>query len=476
MKKLLFVVVLAIAISCSKDDEPVINPDTTNETDPVNDSITYFTLKVNDLYIGDFINSSYLIINDNEGNILANTQIENSKEYVFKAKKGEEKESFTVSSFRYRNGEFSQFNLLGSYFNIKKGAVWNFNGYDPSTVIDNNGGTNGELKNFSLKIQNIEGYSKAEISSNRGPIGSSYSGTTNSIEYDPISFYENYNKFLITVHFKSEKSKYILIDNIQDQQEVIVDGSELKEFDSYIPIHLPNDGNIYNKGLMARLPSNEVYSTSSFTEIKSLETSNFGMLEDFYIHTIDVFTSNHEKNYNYRYSRTSPEKPKPVTIEYSTDFKLINNSRNAFEFTTGQKYTTKASAWSYYNTNAINNFYLYSGWIFNSNELPYQTLPKLPQEFLDLYPQFTIEDLEYEYTSFSNGSIYENFFTGVNSFDNTKTWFRESLTFENPDYNRSFKKNKDFEKMRKEFQHYNPYFSEYTIEEHSKKSLKSFFK
>ncbi|WP_109851241.1 hypothetical protein [Aquimarina sp. AU58] len=455
MKKLLFLALLAITVSCSKDDEPILNPDTDAGTESVNDSITYFTLKVNEFYIGEIVNSGYLIINDNEGNILAHTQIENNKEYVFKAKKGEEKESFTVSRFIYRNREFSQINFLKSSFNIKKGTIWDFKGYDPSSITATTKKTNERLKSFSLKIQNISGHSGAKVSSNnRGSIWSSSSETTNSINYEPISCDENQNKFLITVHFKSEKSKYFFIDNVQDQQEIIIDGSELKEFDSYIPINLPNDGNTYSKGLRANLTTEEIFETASITKIESEAASTFGILEGFYNFYIHITTSNTAKNYSYSYQnqKVSPSLEAITILPYSTDFKLINSSKNAFEFTTSQKYTTKVSRWSHQISDFNENQDRYDRWVFQSNELAYQTIPKLPQEFFDLYPHFEVENLKYEETKFLS---YKGFFTDENSSENSNTMFTESLTFSNPDYNKSFKKNKDFEEIINELQKYN---------------------
>ncbi len=451
MKKLLFLALLAIIVSCSKDDEPVINSDTNNETDPVNDSITYFTLKVNEFYIGEVVNSGYLILNDNEGNILAHTQIENNKEYIFKAKKGEEKESFTVSRFIHRNRESSQVNFLSSFFNIKKGTTWNFEGYQTSSAITNAEGANKGSKSFSLKIQNISGHNSVQISSTQGGISRSSSETSNSIDYDPITFNENQNKFLITVHFESEKSKYFFIDNVQDQQEIIVDGSELKEFDSYIPISLPNDGNTYSKDLSANLAPEERFSTTWFSQIESEVASNFGVFENFHDFEIYISTSNTAENYSYFYSRNSPTLEAVIISPYNTDFELINSSVNAFEFTGNQKYTTKRSSWSYRFNDFVEKKIRYDSWSFRSNELAYQTTPKLPQEFFDLYSHFKIENLEYEETIFSNGFTYENLFIDVNSSENGGTKFTESLTFKNPDYNnKSFKKNEDFEKIIKE--------------------------
>lgn len=451
MKKLLFLALLAIIVSCSKDDEPVINSDTNNETDPVNDSITYFTLKVNEFYIGEVVNSGYLILNDNEGNILAHTQIENNKEYVFKAKKGEEKESFTVSRFMYRNRKSSQVNFLSSFFNIKKGTTWNFEGSDTSGGVITNP---NDLKSFSLKIQNIEGYNKVSISSNNGGGSYSGSGTNNSMDYN-VSFRNNYNKFLITVHFELEKSKYILIDNVQDQQEVIVDGSELKEFDSYIPINLPNDGNAYFKDLRANLTPEEKFETTLFTKIESEAVANFGVFDNFYDFNISIYTSNTAENYSYNYTRESPTLEAVTIPPYSTDFKLISSSKNAFEFTASQKYSTKRSTWSYQISDFVEKKFRYDTWSFRSNELAYQTIPKLPQEFLELYPHFKAENLKYEETNFSKGYIHGGFFTDENSSENSNMKVIESLTFKNPDYNKSFKKNEDFEKMIKELQNYN---------------------
>ncbi|WP_062053885.1 hypothetical protein [Aquimarina longa] len=459
MKKIFLLAILIITISCSKDDDPINKPNTNNETTPVNDSITYFTLKVNDFYIGKTVNSGYLIINDNEGNILAHTQIENSKEYAFKAKKGEEKESFTVSRFIYSDQEVFQYNFLDSFFNIKKGTTWNFKGRETTSATTRK--ANNTSKKISLKIKNIDGYSTVYLSSPRGGLNYSASGTANSIDYDSIELHGNPNKILITVHFKEKKSKYIFIDNIQDQQKVSVDGSELKEFDSYIPINIPDDGNTYSKDLTARLTSEESFSTVWFSDIESEAASNFGILKGFYDFYIHIFASNNAENYSYRYIKRSPTLDAITVSPYSTDFKVINSSMNAFEYTytMNQKHSTKQSTWTLSINDNKKNKFRTDNWAFRSNELPYQTIPKLPQEFLDLYPFFKVENLEYNSTGFSKGVTYENFFTDDNSFENNNTYIKESLIFTNPDYDnnksKSFKKNKEFEEMMKEFQHYN---------------------
>ncbi len=454
MKKILLfiMVVLTITVSCSKDDS--INL-TDEESSTENDSITYFTLKVGKNYVGEVFNSGYIIINDNEGNILEHAPIENEKEYVFKAKKGEEKESFTVSRLTNRDRTNFKTNILVSYFNVKKGAVWNFKGFATSGGTTTTDETTPESPSFSLKIQNIDGFSNVAISSVNGGVGYSFSGTDNSIDYDPISFDANQNKFMLTIHFKTEKSKYIFIDNIQDGQEIIVDGSELKEFDSYVPITLPNDGNIYRKELMASLNPEERFEISPFyNRIENVEASNFGILKDFYNFRASVSTSNPEKNYSYRYDVESAELEAISIPQYGTDFKLINNSINAFQFTVNYLHDTKSSKWSYDIDDFENRIFRYDSWVFHSNGLPYQTIPKLPQEFLNKYPNFKIENLQYEDTIFSNGFDYETFFSGAsNSENNQRIW--EYLTFRNPDYDKSFKKNEAFEKMIEEFESYN---------------------
>ncbi|UZO81942.1 hypothetical protein NBT05_05615 [Aquimarina sp. ERC-38] len=445
---ILFTFITLSIISCSKDEE--LTPETFAEEEEneeqfeqdqeiENDSIVFFTVKVNPYYLGDLIASTYIIINDANGNLINHTMVQNNKTYEFKVKKGEGFDKFTVSKFDNIIRPNYQYSSLNTFFHIDQGTVWNFNGASQNLTLDNS-----NFKTFSLKVENVKDYNSYELSS---PINNSYPGYENSgtINFDNVEFIENETKLLLTIHFTTEKSKYVYIDNIIEGEERVIDAADLKNFDSYVPIDLPTDNKNFSKLLSFNVGNSGVYTTSSFfgTEISSIRNANFGILPEFENFTVRINRSNLDENYRYQYYQSAKILKEISVSSFGKNFQVSNENRESFLFTSDFTYDTKYSSWIYSKQEDSN--YEYAVWNFHSNTENYTKVPVLPKEFLEMYTNFDISKLKYDSTKLiKTNEPYSFFTTNTNDNDFTEV-LREDIIFFKPVTKNKLFKSKKFE-------------------------------
>ena len=456
MKKIYVLVLTAIiAFSCSKDDDTtpeIENQEVKEEEEEViaeNDSLVYFTLKTNAYYVENFIESSYLILNDVDGNILEHTVIENDKVYEFKAKKEEAPEIFTVSRYIKINQSYFKYNSLNSYYNIEKGTVWNFNG---SKLDDNEEVVVIERKSFNLVVENVSedviNYTLSTPSDyfSRTHYGYRYDA---NIEFNNVELEKQDSKFLLTLHFKDGKSKYMIIDNIIEDEERIVNADNLNEFDSYIPINLPKSSENYHKSLDFDY-NDKVYTTTKYgVNIINNVQPTFGVLNDF--ENFRVSISSRGENFLYNYSQNTKELNDITINQFNTDFEIISNYEKQFEFTTNVNHNHKHSSWSY---NIENGFdYENFNWYFHSDSRSYFVTPKIPQEFLDLYSNFDFSKLEYDSTVLEKSErAYNPFGEYQETAEEFPQFVKERITFYSLEAKNKSSKNQKFQEKIKQIE------------------------
>lgn len=409
-------VVLSI-MSCSKDDGVTPDPGSQNPEIEENGSITYFTLNVNEYWLNDNNKLGFIVINNDEGKLIDFKKIENNTQYVFKAKKEEAMDKFTVTKFVQIGSE--NFHKRGdTYYNVKQGAEWNFSGKASTT----NTGTPPKTISFDLKIENISGLSDYDLSGFES-VSSVQSGSTLDLS---ISMSEN-QVCMLTAHFTSETSKYIILDAVKDGDIITLNKNELSDFDSYITINLPNDGYTYTKNLYADYKNTYKFLTYSTDKITPLISDNtLGLLDELSNYDIYIETSDSEKNMDYLYWYASMS-PKDIDVPaIDIDFSVVNNTFEGFKIETNKNYNIKTSVWSH---NINSDFSKVNSWLFYSDEQDYNKIPELPTELLNAYPDFEVENLEYVKTVlYRRGRIYSDIMENSNDQD----VITESFTFNNP--------------------------------------------
>jgi len=433
MYLLAILAVLAI-VSCSKDDGSEMDPqtqspDTQNPDTPggdvMNDSITYFTLNVNEFWIDDLIRSTYIVINDMDGKLIDYKKVENDNQYEFKVKEEDAKDLYTVTQFVDFAGGGGTFrvNSASTYYNIKQGAVWSFNGFPPPLP-----GPDTDLS-FDLAVENIEGWSDYVLSTDNGFIRTTFDETPSSLDFSGLSIEEN-SKYMLTVHFDSQPSKYIILENLIDGDKVTINGDELLAFDSSVAINLPDNGKVYTKSLTAN------------TKITPAVSDNLNVLDAFSNYIIFIDSSDEAKNFTYRYeNRTSS--PKDINLSSTDfDFNIVNNSIDGFKFETTKNHDTKLSRWQEQVTMDTRTFLKY--WTFNSDDKAYGTIPELPEALLTEFTDFKVENLEYNFTSLTVGGNSHTFgFENPGVSVNDQELVTEIFTFNNPATKNKMQNNKE---------------------------------
>ncbi|MFL1894271.1 hypothetical protein ACJRPK_01130 [Aquimarina sp. 2-A2] len=425
----LLLLVLLAGISCSKDDSgnPEPNPENPKTGEEViNDSIIFFTLNVKKYWQENgFYKSGYIIINDEDGRLIDYRKIKNDSQYVFKAKKTEVLDKFTVTRFVNGGSNSLNVNIADSYHNIEKDAVWNLGG----VVANSDSGNQANRVLFNLQVENISGWTDYALSNNKGHLTNAISEDLSSIDFSTISMVEN-DIFMLTIHFESQPSKYMLLEGIKDGDLLTVNGNDLLPFDSSIQVNLPNDGYVYTKNLRADHRDSSTFITNNGVEIKPRISDNLELLDAFSNYIIAIRTSDPEKDlsYSYNYSTLSPKNINVPAL--NSDFMLINSNFHAFEFETNQEYDTKISVWRNDLNSSLNSINILT---FNSNEQDFSGMPEYPTELFISYPEFDLETLEYERTSLTKGWIpYTDFFKNNAVEDDSQDTTSEVFRFTNP--------------------------------------------
>jgi len=294
MKTYFLLVILAIIFSissCSKNDDSLtslqaVDPDTGGEID--NDSIVYFSINVNPYWLNDQLRSTYIVINDPDGTLIDHQKVENDTRYEFKIKKEDVKESYTITRFIDYLDELGTYRVTAAqtYYNIEKGSIWNLNAKRPNT---NGSGNSSASVVFNFKVENIEGWSDHFVHRSDGFAGFVSNETPTSLEYMNVALREN-EKLMLTIHFDAKSSKYVFIDPPNNDNVVTIDGSSLLDFDSFVNINVPNDGNEYNKTVFADYLDLGTFFTSFNTKIISSKSDKIGLLDSFNNYEIQVFT------------------------------------------------------------------------------------------------------------------------------------------------------------------------------------------
>ncbi|WP_378185860.1 hypothetical protein ACE939_12185 [Aquimarina sp. W85] len=425
----LLLLILLAGISCSKDDSGNSESNPENPKTGVeikNDSIIFFTLNVDKYWQENgFYKSGYIIINDEDGKLIDYRKIKNDSQYVFKAKKTEVLDRFTVTRFVNGGSNSINVNIADSYHNIEKDAVWNLGG----VATNSDSGNQANVVLFDLRVDNISGWTDYTLSDNKGHLTYARSEDLSSLDFSGILMVEN-DISMLTIHFESQPSKYIFLERIRDGDLLTISGNDLIPFDSSIQVNLPENGYIYTKNLRADHRNGSTFITNSNVEIKPKISDKLELLDAFSNYTISIQTSDSEKNlsYSYNYSTLAPKNINVPTL--NSEFMLINSNFRAFKFETNQEYDTKISVWRNDLNSSLNSINILT---FNSNEQDFSGMPEYPTELFTSYPEFELETLEYERTSLTKGwTPYTDFFKNKIIEDDNLDTTSEVFRFSNP--------------------------------------------
>ncbi|UZO81943.1 hypothetical protein NBT05_05620 [Aquimarina sp. ERC-38] len=407
-----------IAFSCSKDDNDptmeTMSKEEEKEQEVENDSIVYFSVKIEDNVYTSTQLVNYIILNDDDGNLIDYRPLRNGNNLVFKTKKEEAPTTFSVSlSYYNNNSQYENIGGISTYFNVKSGSTWLFE--------ENENDTYQETGTYSIQINNtvdIESYELRDFKTITS--GEGYSN-------DSVIMIPYVRNYLNQFHFVSltsalENKYYKFVSNPEQKNNLVLNFNDFKEYELSDLISIPQGYLDYSVGVEV-LKDKTFFQTDQVNSldldtlgstIKLLTVSNMEKYRLYFIEYKDNFTYYYD-NYTKDYlSATIPD-------INSINLQISNNSIDNFKYNTNINYDRIRSQWRH--TDTIKNLVSETSvWYFHANNDGFKVKPNLPKEVIDAIPNYKLENLKYYQTRLTRGGptyeeiIYSNLKTDWSSY------------------------------------------------------------
>lgn len=384
-KKLLVFSIAMFLISCASDDSiPEL----------------YFTYKANtDTSESD----NWIIIHNENGELLDYNKYEENDFIKFETLNPLLTDKISVTLFSYSQTNSDTFHGIKTTTGVDKGTVW-----DDKPRLINEGKRNTSIGDFNFTLNNFPSIELLNISNENGEIGGGLSGTgSNGLWTYSASNYTLYEKndYLFTIAEPILDAKYYFLEDIQDGDDISIDYSEFKLFDSYLNIDIPS-----NTTYLLVLLGFEDYQDYSISEGYVLNQIfpfdrndlNQNLLQIGYL---DRFTKYRTQfrvnfdNYTYNYLKNG-SKPNEIIVPKDPTFNINDNSLQNFKFSTDVNFVKYVGKWSY-STGIRNTDWIVSTWEVESQTNLDHKIGELPKEIIMSYPKLKINSLEYFQTDFT---------------------------------------------------------------------------
>src|SRR6056297_51751 len=344
--------ILFICYGCSKDKSQPPNPNPTEGEEPTTENpeeqepemVTYFTF---DPFLPTSETDDWIIIHDENGNLLDYKPYEHDDVFEFQMLEGNEMpNNLTITLFRYEGileGHIQHF--IKSYPEIPTGSVWR----QTSKPQNVNGHTReGATGNFNITTTNLVSPKYQTISDKNGPIlarsGPDLEGFISDESFKNVPIYSE-NKFFYSIYDSNDELKYHEIEEINDGDEIIVDYSDFKPFDSILEVEIPNYPSYFILCIVSAFESEQPI---NFTGGKSLSyiisdvtapnLLKIGYL-DSYSKYHSIFNFNNDE-YVYNFIKYG-DKPDAITIPDTPTITVENTSISNYQFETNVNYQMK---------------------------------------------------------------------------------------------------------------------------------------
>lgn len=407
-----------ILISCSKDETPAPKPDAEDKSDSEpekpkkSETEVYFTLDVNainDLYT----DVDYIILHDENGALLDFQLFSKGDKLVFEAKEGATiSDKITVSHFNYdiSPSNSKNFYRINTYTDVDKGSIWQFKNDDASYLI------NGS---FEWEVTNLPDWKFYNLSSR---IGVRYYQTSTgrfagmpdadkSVMKDKGQTSPVFNDFFVSVIDGFNDLKYFTMKNVQPNDSIILDGDDLKFFDNYLNITIPQEEDFSH--YIDAYESDQPYDTRGLrinfmTDWLLEQQTNeikLGYLDSY----LRFKTSIEFRTSGYYYTKYG-SMPSSVEIPNEVTLSVLKENRTDFEFTTNMSFVRQESLWIYSPDRTLDSEDKVVVWRVQSPNSRILNIGELPAEIIAKFPNLELEKLEYGHTKlFVQGDSYKEF-------------------------------------------------------------------
>lgn len=354
MKRFLSLIVLFLLFSCSETgiEFSSVTIDGGGDGDDVDPtSEVYFTYKV---YERTIFRDNWIVIHDENGEILDYTRYENGDELIFEKDFSLLTDNIAVTLFTHSSFGLNQNFKLSTTLNIPIGTVWDNEPIEPTF--------SNPIGNFDLTLSNMPEIIGLYVSNENSLVSSgAYTGTpigaTDTYNYttDQMSVYPE-NEYFITFIEDNEDFKYHFLEEVQDGDDLMVDYSEFQFFDNYLDVDLPassyyhfwvngfedyqelNDENGYVLG-------DAHYTEDGYmNEYLDRNPLRIGYLNrfDFYRTELDVIMDSGTYIYNYK---KVGDQSTSINIPDRPLYSTVDNSIQNFDFTVDVNYDNYTAYW-----------------------------------------------------------------------------------------------------------------------------------
>ena len=391
-KNVLFSLALLL-ISCSGDDSP-------NEILEVPVPELYFSFKANN---DTSESENWIIIHNENGELLDYKSFEENDYLEFKTQNPLLTDNISITLFTYSKINGNKLHAITTTTGVDKGSIW-----DDENKPITEGATDVLIGSFNFALTNFHKIEWLNISNENGEMGGGLSGSENGSVWtysdSDYTLYEK-NNYMFTIVENNLDSKYYYLQDIQDGDNISLDYSEFKLFDSYLNINIP----INSSYLMVLL---------GFEDYQDYFDGNGYMLSQIFPFNNDDVNQNpirigyldrlnkymtqfsvYFDNYTYNYKKYGA-KPNEIIVPDNSTFSITNNSVQNFEFSTNVNFIKYTSYWSY-NTGTWNSDWVENVWKVESPTNLYHNIGNLPDEIFQLHQQLDVNSLEYFRTDFT---------------------------------------------------------------------------
>ncbi|SDQ16712.1 hypothetical protein [Flagellimonas zhangzhouensis] len=416
MKKLIPMLLgsLIILNGCSKGESQEPNPETPNQEDPTNETpeeeepkmVTYFTFEA---LLDTSESDDWIIIHDDEGNLLDFSPYEEGNLLTFDKLDNELSSTFTVTFFNYfvePTGVLQH--TIKSYPEISIGSTWK---QTPEPLAVNEPIKGVQEGYFQIFVENAPAPKYRAISDKYGLSFYEHGWPYSEDIIENFCGIYRHNNLHYSFYDSNDELKYYTIQNVSHEDYLFVDYSEFKSYDSYVEIDIPFEYRQYPtyQFNVTAFESDEPFSRSGGIQIlyvifsQPLLLTNplkFGYLDSYDRYKTELWFDLGAVVYNYR---SFGAKPDEITIPKNATRTVIKNSIYQYEFETNVNHQMKHVSWSNwdsYDSPYKTNWNVYSGPEF------YGKIGEIPQEIQQSYPNLGIQDMQHKGTS-----LYLDFIT-----------------------------------------------------------------
>lgn len=386
---------ILILVSCSRD-APFPNE---NLELPVVEEL-YFSFKANkDTSESD----NWVIIHNENGELLDYKSFEENDYLEFKTKSPLLTDKISISLFSYSEINGNIYHTIATTTGIDKGSVW-----DDENETITVGATNTLVGDFSFTLIDFPEIKLFNISNENGGIGGGLSGSGSggvwTYSASNYSLYEK-NNYLFTIVESNADSKYFYLQDIQNEDNILINYSEFKLFDSYLNIDLPLNSS-YVMVLFGFEDYQDYFDGDGYKLSQIFPFNNYDVnqnpLRIGYLNRFNKYMTQFNvyfENYIYNYKKYG-SKPNEIIVPENLTFSISDNSVRNFEFSTNITFVKYVSKWSY-SIGIRNTDWIGSFWRVESSTNMYPKIGNLPDELFQLYQDLDVNSLEYSQTIFT---------------------------------------------------------------------------